>query len=82
VIRKIGILLPHHDENGHRDFAKPALGLLVARLGSERERLGVARLVEAGHDLAPVLVQVEGSLTGIELGQVGLSRKQQPTAVP
>ena len=59
-------------KNMLEDFAKPALGLLVGRPGREREGLGVDRLVEAGHDLAPVLVEVEGSLTGIELGQVGL----------
>jgi hypothetical protein len=38
----------------------------------------VARLVEAGHDLAPVLVEVEGSVTGLELGQVALPGGRDP----
>jgi hypothetical protein len=35
-IRKIGILFPHQDENGLRDFAQAALGLPVARSGRKR----------------------------------------------
>ena len=66
-VRKVRIPCSHDHHGRGRDVGQSGFGRVVIRPGGEGERLGVPGSAQAGHDRAPVLVEVLGALAGVEL---------------